>query len=209
MLKFIDVFGRWDAAESNQLEAAGLLGIGERRGGFAQPPDRQSLGQACSGRPMRRSRTSVSGALPRLRGAAFPRASGPLPPVCLELQLDEDFPAKPEPAGEGGTPWRAPSQAASSSFARHDGASGRLAARVADRGSRIAAYSPQTRGQDGRAFVTVPGLDLAEVLCVQESFLIAADESKEVLPTDDGSPILPGMMHSKHSLLHDPQFSRK
>jgi hypothetical protein len=30
MLKFMDVFGRWDAAELSQLEAAGLLGVGER-----------------------------------------------------------------------------------------------------------------------------------------------------------------------------------
>jgi transposase len=30
MLKFMDVFGRWDAAELNQVEAAELLGIGER-----------------------------------------------------------------------------------------------------------------------------------------------------------------------------------
>jgi transposase len=30
MLKFMDVFGRWDAARLNQLEAAELLGVGER-----------------------------------------------------------------------------------------------------------------------------------------------------------------------------------
>jgi transposase len=30
MLKFLDVFGRWDAASLNQLEAAELLGVGER-----------------------------------------------------------------------------------------------------------------------------------------------------------------------------------
>jgi transposase len=30
MLKFMDVFGRWDAAELNQVEAAELLGVGER-----------------------------------------------------------------------------------------------------------------------------------------------------------------------------------
>ena len=30
MLKFIDVFGRWDAATLNQIEAAELLGVGER-----------------------------------------------------------------------------------------------------------------------------------------------------------------------------------
>jgi transposase len=30
LLKFMDVFGRWDAAEVNQLEAAELLGVGER-----------------------------------------------------------------------------------------------------------------------------------------------------------------------------------
>ena len=30
MLKFMDVFGRWDAATLTQLEAAELLGVGER-----------------------------------------------------------------------------------------------------------------------------------------------------------------------------------
>src|SRR5882757_4772336 len=30
MLKFMDVFGRWDASELSQLEAAELLGMGER-----------------------------------------------------------------------------------------------------------------------------------------------------------------------------------
>jgi transposase len=30
MLKFMDVFGRWDGAERNQVEAAELLGVGER-----------------------------------------------------------------------------------------------------------------------------------------------------------------------------------
>lgn len=30
MLKFMDVFGRWDVAELNQVEAAELLGVGER-----------------------------------------------------------------------------------------------------------------------------------------------------------------------------------
>jgi hypothetical protein len=30
MLKFTDVFGRWDAAELNLVEAAELLSVGER-----------------------------------------------------------------------------------------------------------------------------------------------------------------------------------
>src|SRR4051812_14956313 len=30
IVKFVDVSGRWDAAELNQLEAAALLGVGER-----------------------------------------------------------------------------------------------------------------------------------------------------------------------------------
>ncbi len=30
MLKFMDVFGRWEASEVSQLEAAELLGMGER-----------------------------------------------------------------------------------------------------------------------------------------------------------------------------------
>jgi hypothetical protein len=30
MIKFVDVLGRWEAAEFGQLEAAELLGVGER-----------------------------------------------------------------------------------------------------------------------------------------------------------------------------------
>ena len=30
MLKFMDVFGRWEASELSQLDAAELLGMGER-----------------------------------------------------------------------------------------------------------------------------------------------------------------------------------
>src|SRR5277367_660104 len=30
MMRFLDVFGRWEAAELGQLEAAELLGVGER-----------------------------------------------------------------------------------------------------------------------------------------------------------------------------------
>ncbi len=61
MLKFMDVFGRWEASEVSQLEAAELLGMGERSfrrwcrryeeegsGWTVGPPDRQSLGQASS-----------------------------------------------------------------------------------------------------------------------------------------------------------------
>jgi hypothetical protein len=42
MLKFMDVFGRWEAAVLTQLEAAELLGVGERSGVFSlQGEDRR------------------------------------------------------------------------------------------------------------------------------------------------------------------------
>jgi hypothetical protein len=62
MLKFMDVFGRWEAAALSQLEAAELLGVGERtfrcwcrryvrrrRDWPAGSPDRQGIGPTGSG----------------------------------------------------------------------------------------------------------------------------------------------------------------
>lgn len=83
--KFVDVFGSWESAELSQLEAADLLGVGERmfgrwrrcydEGGEAGLLDRR-IGQASGKR------------LPRFHGAASPRAPGTGPSVRLELQLD-------------------------------------------------------------------------------------------------------------------------
>src|SRR5271165_4702884 len=152
MLRFMDVFGRWEAAALNQLEAAELRGVGERtfrrwcrrfeEEGEAGLLDRR-LGKASGkkgpGGPVRGGRAIVSNALSGLHRAAFPRTSGARAPVRVELQLDEGFPAKPEFAAEGGASRGAPAQAAASSAARHDAPPepapdlirGRLAARVA------------------------------------------------------------------------------
>jgi hypothetical protein len=87
MLKFVDV--RWEASELSQLETAELLGMGERtfrrwsrryeeKGEvglldrwIAGSPDRQGFWQACSGRSVRGSRTSVSDALPGFTARHF------------------------------------------------------------------------------------------------------------------------------------------
>ena len=146
MLKFMDVIGRWEAAELNQLEASELLGVGERtfrrwcrryeeegETGLLDRADRQDVGPAGAGGPVRGGGALVSDALSGLHRAAFPRAPGSGPPICVELQLDEGVPAKPEFAAEGVASRGAPSQAATSSVARHDAAPGRLAACVAVR----------------------------------------------------------------------------
>ena len=92
MLKFMDVFGRWDAAELNQVEAAELLGVGERtfrrwcrryeEEGEAGLLDRR-IGKAsrsvgCRWTDVRRSESAfVSDAtLSGLHRAALPRTSG-------------------------------------------------------------------------------------------------------------------------------------
>ena len=106
MMKFMDVFGRWEAAELNQLEAAELLGVGERtfrrwcrryeEDGEAGLLDRR-LGKA-SGKRVPVDREQEVEALYRTRyqgftARALPRASGARPPFRLELQLDEGVPA--------------------------------------------------------------------------------------------------------------------
>ena len=158
MLKFMDVFGRWEASALSQLEAAELLGMGERtfrrwcrryeEDGEAGLLDRR-IGKASGKRvPVDRCEeveAPVSDALSGLHGAAFPRAPGSRPPVCVELQLDEGVPAKPESAGEGAASRCAPSQAAASSVAWDDAASGRIAARVA-----AASTAARSGGDDGR-----------------------------------------------------------
>jgi hypothetical protein len=89
MIKFLDILGRYEALEFNQLEAAELLGVGERtfrrwcqryeEDGEAGLLDRR-LGKA-SGRRVPVDRADeVGSALPhalrRLHGEAFSRAPG-------------------------------------------------------------------------------------------------------------------------------------
>ena len=115
MLKFMDVFGRWDSAELNQVEAAELLGVGERtlrrwcrryeeegEGGLLDRRIGEASGKRVPVDRVRGGRAAVSDALSGFTARAFPRASGSGPPVRLELQLDEGVPAKPEFAAEGG-----------------------------------------------------------------------------------------------------------
>ena len=158
MLKFMDVFGRWEAAELNQLDASELLGVGERtfrrwcrryeEVGETGLRDRR-IGKASGRRvPVDRcegGRAFVSDAVSGLHRAAFPRALGSGASVCVELQLDEGVPTKPEFAAESGAARRAPSQATASSIARNDVAPGRLAARVAGGGT-----AARPGGDDGR-----------------------------------------------------------
>src|SRR3984957_13614593 len=94
MLKFMDVFGRWDAAELNQVEAAEFLGVGERtfrrwcrryeEDGEAGLLDRR-IGKA-SGRRVPVDRCEEVEHLYRTRyqgftARHFPRAPGARPPV--------------------------------------------------------------------------------------------------------------------------------
>src|SRR5580658_1268286 len=118
---------------------------GRRRGRAAGPSDRQGIGSAGASGSVRGGRAFVSNALSGLHCAAFPRTSGGRPPFRLELQLDEGLPAKPEFAAESGASRRPPAQAASSSAAGNDAASGRVAPRVAGRGP-----AARSGGHDGR-----------------------------------------------------------
>ncbi len=97
MLKFRDDFDHWEAAE--------LPGVGERsfrrwhrrceEEREAGLLDRRRVGPAGAGGPVQGDRAFVSDALSGARRAAFLRAPGAGPPVCVELQLDEGVPAKP------------------------------------------------------------------------------------------------------------------
>src|SRR5947208_12562495 len=96
VIKFLDVLGRYEAAELSQLEAAELLGVGERtfrrwrqryeEDGEAGLLDRRlgkSVGQAGSGGSGGGGGMAVSAPLQRLHGEAFSRAPGARPPFHL------------------------------------------------------------------------------------------------------------------------------
>ena len=106
MIKFLDILGRYEAAEFSQLEAAELLGVGERtfrrwrqrfeddgEAGLVGPAARQGLGQAGSGGSGSGGRGALPRAVQRLHGEAFSRASGARPRLCLGLHVDEDVSA--------------------------------------------------------------------------------------------------------------------
>jgi hypothetical protein len=144
MIKFSSILSRYEAAEFSQLEAAELLGVGERTfrrwrvrfedEGEAGLLDRR-LGKASVKRaPQDRSdevQGLVSHALLGLHGQAFPRASGEGSPVWLGLYMDEEVSAFKGLAGESQASRGASVQAGASAVARHDAASGRLDACVA------------------------------------------------------------------------------
>ena len=91
----------------DQLDAAELLGVGERsfrrwcRCATKKKAAGSARRRAGGCRWTVRGRAFVSDALSGLHRAAFPRAPGSEPPVRLGLLLDERLPAKPEPVAEG------------------------------------------------------------------------------------------------------------
>ncbi len=106
MVKFLDVLGRYEAAEFSQFEAAELLGVGGaeipalaaalrrgRRVGSFGSAAREDFWQAGAARPGGRSRSALPDKVRRLHGEAFSRASGARSQVCLGLHLDENIPA--------------------------------------------------------------------------------------------------------------------
>ena len=145
MLKFMDVFGRWEASALTQLEAAELLGVGERsfrrwcrryeEEGETGLLDRR-IGKA-SDRRVPVDRCEEVEHLYRTRYQGFTARH-----FHEHLVRDHRFgwsyswtrrSCKAESVAEGGASRGAPSQAATSSVARDDAAPGRLAARVAVR----------------------------------------------------------------------------
>src|SRR4051794_33575476 len=144
MIKFLDILGRYEALEFNQLEAAELLGVGERtfrrwcqryeddgEVGLLGPAARQGVRQAGSGLPGGRGGSALPHALRRFHGEAFSRAFGEGSSFQLELHLDQDLPAVEGAFGEGPAPWCASAQASAPALARHAAASGRVAASMA------------------------------------------------------------------------------
>jgi len=143
MIKFSSILARYEAAEFSQLEAAELLGVGERTfrrwrerfedEGEAGLLDRR-LGKASSKRVPQDRSDEVERCIARatrLHGQAFPRASGEGSPVRLGLYVDEEVSALKGLAGEGQASRGASAQAGAPAVARHDAASGRLDACVA------------------------------------------------------------------------------
>ena len=142
MIKFLDILGRYEALEFNQLEAAELLGVGERtfrrwcqryeEDGEAGLLDRR-LGKA-SGRRVPVDRADEVEALYRTRYPGFTAKH-----FHEHLVKDHRFnwsytwtiPAVEGAFGEGPAPRCASAQASAPAIARHAAASGRVAASMA------------------------------------------------------------------------------
>ena len=157
MLKFMDVFGRWEASELSQLEAAELLGMGERtfrrwcrryeEDGEAGLLDRR-IGKA-SGKRVPVDRCEEVEALYRTRYQGFTARHFHEHLVrdhrfAWSYSWTKDVPAKPQSAGEGAASRCAPAQAAAPSIAWDDAASGCIAACVA-----AASTAARSGGDDG------------------------------------------------------------
>src|SRR3984957_17739619 len=123
VIKFKDILGRYEAAEFTQLEAAELLGIGERTFGRGRVRF-AAEGEAGSGGPRERSGSPLPDALFGIHRQALSRATGAAPRLFVELHLDEDVSSIKRVAGKGQEAGRASAQTAAPSVARHDAASG-------------------------------------------------------------------------------------
>jgi Helix-turn-helix domain len=103
MKKFLDVLGRYEGRKLSALEAGEILGCSERQ--FRRWRDRyeeegleglvdRRLGKASAkrvpGGPSGMDTGAIPHALPGLEREAFPRASGEVARVLVELHLDQD-----------------------------------------------------------------------------------------------------------------------
>ena len=140
LIKFRSVLGRYESSELNQMEAGDLLGVSERtfrrwcgryeEGGEAGLLDRR-LGHA-SGKRVPLDREAEVEALYRSRYSGF-TASIFMNISCgttgsAGLHMGQDFSAIEGFAGSGPAAGCSSAQAAAPAAARHDAASGRLAA---------------------------------------------------------------------------------
>src|SRR6266536_17985 len=133
MIKFLSILSRYEAAEFSQLEAAELLGVGERtfrrwrqryeEDGEAGLLDRR-LGKISGKRVPADREMEVEGALSRslqrLHGEAFSRAPGARPPIRVGLHVDQDVPAVAGLVRAGAAAWSTSPQATAATAARHD-----------------------------------------------------------------------------------------
>ena len=137
-MRFSTILDRWDAGEMTQEAAAELLGMSVRS--FQRWKERyEADGEAGlvdrrgSPSPRRRGRSlsGCSGSIgTRLHGQAFPRAADQAPQLPARLHGDEAASAPGGPGQGGAQAFGASQEAAAPADARHDAASGRIAARL-------------------------------------------------------------------------------
>src|SRR6516164_1591310 len=139
MLKFRDVFGRWEKGRLSESEAADARGDGTHvpamaaplRGGGRERAGRSSAWQAIAEAGAKggsgTDRAALPGAIPGLHGQALSRACRGQARAELELHVDQDLSAKSGLSQAGATSWGAPAQTATQAARRDDAASGRFA----------------------------------------------------------------------------------